>query len=57
MPGRPLSEIKIMNHEALPNRDGIETDDEEDCPIETDHLMENHAVNVCVDDDDTVDLI
>ena len=55
MPGRPLSEIKIMNDEVLPSRDGIETDGEEDCPIETDHLMENHAVNVCVDD--TIDLI
>ena len=55
MPGRPLSEIKRMNDEALPNRDGIETDGEEDCPIEIDHLMENHAVNVCVDD--AIDLI
>ena len=55
MPGRPLSEIKRMNDEALPNRDGIETDGEEDCPIETDHLVENHTVNVSVDD--TIDLI
>ena len=55
MPGRPLSEIKIMNDEALPRRDGIETDDQEDFPSETDDLMANHAVNLCVDD--TIDLI
>ena len=44
-----------MNDEALPSRDGIEADDEEDCPSETDDLMENHAVNLYVDD--TIDLI
>ena len=55
MPGRPLSEIKTMNDEALPSREVIGTDDEEYCPSETDDLMEHHAVNFC--GDDTIDLI